>query len=226
MTQYEGTRLGRQEIGGELLDDVPGALWQRAWFDRPGFRVSYGRDLRRFDIICVAIDPAASNTDSSDETGIIVMGMWREGRVRRLHTLADCSLYGTAGQRARAAILALLAFEANCFVVETNNGGDWIPAVIEAEWTKMSEEEAFKDRLPGRAPCHVVTATRGKAVRAEPISAVYEQLGVVSHEPGLEVLEDQLCTWIPLLAEKSPDRLDALVWAGTYLTTAKVVVLT
>ncbi len=225
-SQYAGTRLGDQELRGLLLDDVPGALWARSWFDRPGFRVAYGNDLRRFDLICVSIDPAASNTDTSDETGIIVSGMYRDGRHRRFHVLADVSIYGSARERARAAILALIAFEANCFVVETNNGGDWIPAVIENEWSAMAEEEAFRSMLPGKAPCHVVTATRGKHTRAEPISTLYEQIGRVSHEPGLEALEDQLVTWSPLLAEKSPDRLDALVWGITYLSTAKLAVLT
>ena len=90
----------------------------------------------------------------------------------------------------------------------------------------MQAEDAWRSKLAGQAPVHVVTATRGKHVRAEPISTLYEQLATFSHEPGLDVLEDQLVTWSPLLAEKSPDRLDALVWAATYLSTAKVVVLT
>lgn len=223
---YAGTRLGEQELKGRLLDDVPGALWQRGWFDRPGFRTAMGRDLRRFEQIAVAIDPAVSDGESAAETGIIAAGMWREGRRKRFHTLADRSMHGTPSQRCRAAILTLLEFEANCFVVETNNGGDWIPAALQNEWQAMAEEEAFKGRLPGRAPCHVVTATRGKHTRAEPISTLYEQVGVCSHEPDLEALEDQLVTWSPLLNEKSPDRLDALVWALTYLSTMKVNVLT
>lgn len=222
---YEGTRLGRQELFGDLLDDTPGALWQRAMFDRPGFRAHL--ELSVFDRICVAIDPAASDTETSDETGIIVAGMWwGERNRRRYHTLADRSFHGSAQQRARRAILALLDHEADCFVVETNNGGDWIPAVIQNEWAQMQTEEAFTGRLPGAAPVHVVTATRGKAVRAEPISTLYEQDGTFSHEPGLEVLEDQLVTWSPQLNEKSPDRLDALVWAGTWLSQQKRMILT
>jgi len=224
---YEGTRLGDQELFGKLLDDVPGALWQRAWFERPGFRVKRRDDLRIFDLIVVAIDPAVSNADTADETGIVVVGMWRDERGRRkYHVIDDRSIYGTAQQRAHAAIVALADYEANGFVVETNNGGDWIPAVIRAEWAAMQAEDAWRTKLAGQAPVHVVTATRGKHVRAEPISTLYEQLATFSHEPGLEVLEDQLVTWSPLLAEKSPDRLDALVWGATYLSTAKVVVLT
>jgi phage terminase large subunit-like protein len=111
-------------------------------------------------------------------------------------------------------------------VLETNNGGDWIPAVIEAEWSDMQGDESLRERLAGRPRIVVVTATRGKHVRAEPIATLYEQHGVVTHEPGLEVLEDQLVSWSPLLAEKSPDRLDALVWCLTYLSTLKRVVLT
>lgn len=221
---YEGTRLGSQELYGNLLDDVPGALWQRDWFDRPGFR--HIEDLKVFDHIVVAIDPAVSSAEKADETGIIVVGMWRDGSgKRRFHVLADRSIYGTASQRARAAIVALTDYEANNFVVEVNNGGDWIPALIRAEWEVMKREEAWASKLAGAPSIEVVTATRGKHIRAEPISALYEQMGTFSHEPGLEALEDQLVTWSPLLNEKSPDRLDALVWASTFLSTVKVRVL-
>lgn len=226
-TAYEGTRLGRQELHGEQLDDTPGALWQRAMFDRAGFRRRVGQDLREFEAIAVAIDPAVSNTESSDESGIIVAGMrFGEGSRKHFHVLRDASMYGTARERARTAILAYLEFEADCFVLETNNGGDWIPAVIEAEWADMQRDEMLRHRLAGRPKIVVVTATRGKHVRAEPIATLYEQHGVVTHEPELEVLEDQLVSWSPLLAEKSPDRLDALVWCLTYLSTLKRVVVT
>jgi phage terminase large subunit-like protein len=227
MTQaYEGTRLGDQELKGLLLDDVPGALWQRGWFDRPGFHVKRAEDLKLFDLIAISIDPAVSdNPETSAETGIIAAGMWREGRRRKYHALGDHSLHGTPKQRVRAAIHALLHWEADTFVVETNNGGDWIPAAIAAEWELMREEPGMAELLIGSAPVKTVTASRGKHTRAEPISTMYEQLGTVSHEPDvLEALEDQLVTWSPLLAEKSPDRLDALVWAMTYLSTAKVFV--
>jgi phage terminase large subunit-like protein len=212
---YEGTRLGRQELKGELLDDVPGSLWQRKMFDAPGFRRS--RELELFDLVAVSIDPAASNTETSDETGIIVTGSWHEGERRLFHVIADASIYGSASERARAAIQAFQAFEADRIVVETNNGGDWIPAVLQAEWDAID--------LPGAAPVEVVTATRGKKTRAEPVSALYEQFRV-THEPGLEALEDQLATWSPLLGEASPDRMDALVWGLTWHSTAKRLIAT
>lgn len=218
-----GTTIGEQELKGLLLSTVPGALWQRAWFDRPGFRQKV--DLKQFDHIVVAIDPAVSDTERSDETGIIAAGMWwTKGQARRYHTIADRSIHGSPRDRMRAAIHLMMETEANEFVVETNNGGDWIPAAIEAEWQLMQlESPELARRLAGRPKIVTVTATRGKHVRAEPISTLYEQPGTWSHEPGLEVLEDQLVTWSPLLNEKSPDRLDAQVWAGTRLSTMKRV---
>lgn len=217
--KYEGTKLGRQELYGDVLDDVPGALWSRAMFDRRGFRAEHPLDL--FDLIAVAIDPAASNTETSDESGIIVVGSYtalRKGlQLAHFHALADRSIYGSARERAARAIEAFTEFEADRFVVETNNGGDWIPAVIETEWATQS--------LPGAPPIECVTASRGKRTRAEPISSLYEQERF-THAPGLEALEDQLATWSPLLAEHSPDRMDALVWGGTWLSTAKALVAT
>lgn len=227
MRAYEGTRLGRQELHGEQLDDTPGALWTRAMFDRAGFRRRVGDDLKSFSRISIAIDPAASNNEDSDETGIIAGGVSFAGSARAFHVLRDVSISGTPQQRARAAILCFIDLEADDFVVETNNGGDWIPALIEAEWRLMQQDERWRAALPGRPKVVTVTATRGKAVRAEPIAALYEspERLTVTHEPGLEVLEDQLVTWSPLLNEKSPDRLDALVWLLTHLSTAKAVLL-
>lgn len=213
---YEGTRLGRQELHGELLDDVPGALWARAMFDAEGFR-QQGKP-EDFDLIAIGLDPSASNTETSDETGIIAVGMKFVGDQRRFHVLADRSMFGTPMERAGAAINLFQEFRANRFVVETNKGGDWIPALLQTQWDAME--------LPGAAPFELVTATRGKQTRAEPVSSLYEQHRV-THEPtGLEVLEDQLVNWSPRLLGDSPDRLDALVWATTWLSTAKHVVLT
>lgn len=226
IASYEGTRLGRQELHGEILDDAPGALWQRAMFDKPGFRRPVPDNLSAYDRVAVAIDPAASNNDSSDETGIMCGGVEIDGPRRRYHVFEDGSLYGTPKERARAAIKLYVKYEADVFVVETNNGGDWIPALIEAEWVVMQTEEEWRPHLKGRPKFEKVTATRGKAIRAEPISTLYEQgPRVVTHAPGLEILEDQLVTWSPLLNEKSPDRLDADVWLLTYLSTARKVVL-
>jgi len=211
---YEGTRLGRQELMGELLDDVPGALWSRARMDAPGFRVV--REPSDDDTLCVAIDPAASNNESSDETGIIAMGAHWVGKIQRFHVYADASISGSPLERVTAAIRLFQQVRADKFVVETNNGGDWIPALIQVGWAN--------EGLPGAAPVEIVTASRGKHTRAEPIAALYEQ-GRVTHTPGLEALEDQLCTWSPLvLNQASPDRMDALVWAGSWLSGRKRVV--
>lgn len=212
LSTYEGTRLGRQELGGEVLDDVPGALWKRSMFDEQGFRCA----PPECDLVVVAIDPSVSNTDSSDETGIVVVGA-HGGDPRRFHVVADRSIYASPMERARVAIDAFLEFKADRFVVETNNGGDWIPAVITSAWDSQG--------LAGAPPIETVTASRGKKTRAEPIAALYEQHRV-THSPGLEALEDQLATWSPLLGEKSPDRLDALVWAATWLSEARRFVLT
>lgn len=224
MKELLGTRLGEQELKGVLLDDVPGAMWQRAWFERPGYRQHI--DLKQFDSIVVAIDPAVSDAETSAETGIIAMGMWHvDARRRRYHVLRDASVHGTPSQRMRAAINLMVELEADEFVVETNNGGDWIPHALETEWVLMQSEEGMAGKLAGRPRIEAVTASRGKHVRAEPISTMFEQVGTVTSEPGLEVLEDQLVTWSPLLGEKSPDRLDALVWAATRLSAMKRVVV-
>lgn len=214
--QYEGTRLGRQELHGEVLDDTPGALWTRSTLDREGGRASL--EPSAFDLIAIGIDPAASNTESSDETGIVAAGL-RFGKddLKLFHVLADWSMYGTPMERAARAIELYQQVGANRFVVETNNGGDWIPALLTAQWEKLG--------VAGLPPIEVVTATRGKKTRAEPIAALYEQHRV-THQPGLEVLEDQLVTWSPLLVGQSPDRMDALVWALTWLSEAKRLVLT
>lgn len=210
--QYEGTRLGDQELKGEMLDDTPGALWQRAMFEREGFRQKFGAE--HFDLIAVAIDPSASTTEGSAETGIVVMGCFEFQGRRHFHVAEDASVFGGPAERARAAILAFQRWGATRLVVETNNGGDWIPALLATQWDAMG--------MPGACPTEVVTATRGKHTRAEPIAALYEQRRV-THAPGLDALEDQLTTWSPLILGPSPDRMDALVWAGTWLSTAKRV---
>ena len=222
LASYEGTRLGRQELHGEQLEDTPGALWQRAMFDRHGFRRR--GDVTEFDVIAIAIDPSVSNNEdgTSAETGIIAGGVkFAAGARRQFHVMRDASLRGTPGERARAAIRLFVELEADCFVVETNNGGDWIPAMLDAEWRLLKLDPSWAAVLPGSPPIRTVTATRGKHVRAEPIATLYEQTGTVTHEGVMEELEDQLVSWSPLLNERSPDRLDALVWLLTYLSTAK-----
>lgn len=197
--EYEGTRLGRQELNAELLDDVPGALWTRATLDE--YRVRHAPDLTR---IVVGIDPAATSGEESAETGIIVAGLGADGHG---YVLQDVSLRDTPARWGEVAVHAYDRHEANRIVVETNQGGDMVEHVI-----KTAARDLYRqDKRPSPVvPIRKVRASRGKATRAEPIAALYEQ-GRVHHVGSFAALEDQLCTWVP--GEASPDRLDALVWA-------------
>lgn len=197
--RYAGTRLGRQELEAEILDDVPGALWTRAmiedalWLDRVP-------ELQR---IVVAIDPSGTRgaEDAGDSIGIIVAGIGIDGRG---YVLADrtCKL-SPAGWGGRA-VAAYHEFGADRIIAERNFGGAMVEAVIRAADPRVAYSE--------------VTASRGKSVRAEPVAALYEQ-GNISHVRGLSDLEDQMCQMASdgYLGEGSPDRLDALVWAMTDL---------
>jgi phage terminase large subunit-like protein len=190
--RYEGTRLGRQELGGELLLDVPGALWHLAMFDerRPA------PDLKR---VIVAIDPAASTNEGSDETGIIVAG---QGIDNDWYVLADRSGIFAPNAWAKRAIAAYDEFKADRIVAEVNNGGDMVESTLRTVRKSI--------------PYTKVHASRGKAIRAEPIASLYAQGNVWHVEPFI-ALEDQLVNWTPDSGD-SPDRLDALVWALTELS--------
>lgn len=192
MARYEGTRLGRQELEGEDLDDNPDALWQREGLD--ACRVREAPELVR---VVVAIDPAATSKDSSDETGIVVAGLGADGRG---YVLADRSGRFKPDAWARRAVEAYHEWQADRIIAEGNQGGEMVEHVL--------------GTVERGLPIRVVHATRGKVTRAEPIAALYEQ-GRVSHVGSLPQLEDQLCTWTP--GAGSPDRLDALVWALTEL---------
>jgi phage terminase large subunit-like protein len=201
---YEGTRLGRQELNGEVLLDNPRALWTRARIDelrRPkpadDALAAFLASLRR---IVVAIDPAVTSNEHSDETGIVVAGI---GRDESLYVLEDCSTVATPDAWARVAVQAYRRWGADRIIAETNNGGDMVEAVIRSVDRSVSYRK--------------VTATRGKVIRAEPIAALYEQ-GRAHHVGGFDRLEDQMIEFDPTIAQtKSPDRMDALVWAGTEL---------
>lgn len=188
---YQNTRLGLQELEGVLLDDAEGALWKREWFDK-------GRrplpELSELIQIVVAIDPAATSTESSDETGIVVSAVDKMGHG---WALEDLSGKYTPEKWARAAIDAYHRWSANKIIAESNNGGDMVKSVVRA--------------VDPTVPIRLVTASRGKAARAEPIAAFYEQ-GRVHHVGVLRQLEDQCCIWEPMGKMRSPDRLDALVW--------------
>jgi len=194
--RYDGTRLGRQEIGGELLDDAQGALWTRDSIQR-----GPTPDMAR---IVVAVDPSGASGDpdeGNDSIGIIVVGKGVDGR---FYVLEDATCRLSPSGWARRAVERYHAHRADCIVAEKNFGGAMVESVIRTA-----------DR---NAKIKMVTASRGKAIRAEPIAALYEQLRC-THAPGLEPLEDQMMqmTLAGYVGEGSPDRVDALVWALTEL---------
>lgn len=189
--RYEGTRMGRQELRGELLEDVPGALWKRAMFEER-------RDAPDLVRVVVGVDPSVSKSDSADETGIIVAGKGADGHG---YTLADYSLQASPDEWAQKVVTAYRAFNADRIVAEANNGGEMVRLTIRT--------------VDPSVPVTLVHASRGKHIRAEPVSALYEQ-GRWHHVTLFADLEDQLCTWTPEEGD-SPDRLDALVWAATAL---------
>jgi phage terminase large subunit-like protein len=195
--RYRGTRLGRQELDAELLEDRPDALFPRGLIERG--RVASAPELRR---VVVAVDPPASSGPHADACGIVVAGVGGDGRA---YVLADRTV-----ERARpldwasAAIGAYRRYEADRIVVETNQGGDLVEAVIR--------------QVDASVPVRAVRAMRGKWLRAEPVAALYEQ-GRVAHVGAFPALEDEMCDFGAdgLSGGQSPDRVDALVWALTEL---------
>jgi phage terminase large subunit-like protein len=196
--KYEGTRLGRQELNAELLDDTPGALWSHAIIDAA--RVSAVPSLQR---IVVAIDPAVTSGEDADETGIVVVGKDSNGHG---YVLADLSGRYAPIEWAKCAIVAYRTYKADRIVAETNNGGEMVENTIRM--------------VDPNIPFTAMRASRGKVTRAEPVSALYEQ-GRMHHIGLFPQLEDQMTNFTsdfdPKAAGYSPDRLDALVWAATEL---------
>lgn len=195
--RFGGTRLGRQELDGEILDDVPGALWQRGNLDE--HRIKEAPDLER---IIVAVDPAASSEEGSDENGIVVVGLARDADgYARGYVLEDASLRGTPEEWSRKAVQMYRKYSADKIVAEKNQGGEMVLSVLRSA-----------DRS---VPVTLVHASRGKYIRAEPISALYEQ-GRIHHVGRHDKLEDQMCFFsvdnVRNPANGSPDRVDALVW--------------
>jgi phage terminase large subunit-like protein len=200
--RYGGTRLGRQELDGVLVDEVDGALWTPSQLD--ACRIDALPALTR---VVVAVDPPVSGHDGSDECGIVVAGVIAEGPPQewRAFVLEDASVAGASpAEWAQAAIAAVDRHGAERLVAEVNQGGDLVESVIR--------------QVDGLVPFRAVRAARGKAARAEPVAALYEQ-GRVAHVRGLSALEDQMCrmTVRGYEGRGSPDRLDALVWALTEL---------
>jgi len=198
--RYNNTRIGRQELYGELLDDVEGALWHRLMIENARVEQDKVPNLIR---VVVAIDPAVTSGEESDETGIVVAGI---GTDQHFYILSDNSLRASPDAWARVAVEQYHEHKADRVVAEANNGGDMITQLIRT--------------VDGTVPVKKVTASRGKRVRAEPISALYEQ-GRVHHVGAFPTLEDQMVTWTPDVP-KSPDRLDALVWALTELNEGSI----
>ena len=185
--RYNNTRMGRQELYGEILEDVEGALWTKGLIDRN--RVTEHPPLAR---IVVSIDPAVTNTKDSDETGIIVCGSDAAGNG---YVLGDYSFRGSPLDWASKAVEIFDKHKADSILVEVNQGGDMVTAVLQ--------------QIRMGLPIREVRVHVGKRLRAEPISAMYEQ-GRIHHVGEYEQLEDQMATWTPEEVD-SPDRLDAMV---------------
>lgn len=195
--RYQGTRLGRQELDAEMLDDLPGALWTRAMFD------DHRRGAPDMQRIVVAVDPSGTGGegDEGDSIGIVVAGLGVDGRG---YVLADRTCKLSPDGWGKRAVNAYHEFAADRIVAERNYGGAMVEHVIRTVDRNVSYRE--------------VVASRGKVARAEPVAALYEQ-GRVSHVGAHPELEDQCCLIGPdgYIGEGSPDRADALVWALTDL---------
>jgi phage terminase large subunit-like protein len=187
LNRYEGTRLGRQELYAELLEDTPGALWNRLLLEQT--RVRQVPPLRR---IAIGLDPG-------NEAGIIVAGLGDDGHG---YILEDLSISGSPATWAGQAIVGYYKYKANLIVAEANHGGDMVITTIATQDAKVATKKVW--------------ASQGKYARAEPCSALYEK-GLVHHVGMLATLEDQLCNWVPGEGLPSPNELDACVWALTEL---------
>ena len=233
--RYEGTRIGRQELYGELLEDVEGALWTHALIDRhrgrlmkaPGapprppispagycwmvfdFAKGIFRPVPDFVRVVVAVDPAVTAGPGSDDTGIVVAAL---GTDEHIYVLADKTCHLPPAGWGAQAVTSYHDFQADRIIGEVNNGGDLVEANIRVQDANVAYQP--------------VRAARGKITRAEPVSTLYEA-GLVHHlgSPiataegygvrGFPELEDEQCTWVP--GQPSPDRMDALVWGVTPL---------
>lgn len=198
VSRYEGTRIGRQELNAELLDDIEGALWKRQEID--DLRVRVAPEMQR---VVVAIDPAVTSGEDADMTGIVVCGKGVDGFG---YVLADRTCRMSPDGWARRATAAYDQFNADRILAEVNNGGDLVERVIRT--------------VGGHYPYRAVHASRGKVTRAEPIAALYEQ-GKIKHVGSFPELEDQMCMYTPDGYDGSPDRVDAMVWAFSDLMLKK-----
>ena len=195
LTSDMTTLAYQQEIEAIDKDEVPGALWKQDIIDE--YRVDEYPDLHR---LVIAVDPAASAHEGSDETGIIAAGVAKVDGKDHGFVLADATLRGSPAEWAQAAVNAHDQYRADKIVAEKNNGGDMVKFTIETVDEHVTIE--------------LVHASRGKQTRAQPVAALYEQ-GRIHHVGEFPDLEDQQCSWVP--GNDSPDRMDALVWAMTDL---------
>lgn len=197
ISRYEGTRLGRQELNAEILDDNPDALWTRQMIEDA--RISKVPNLLR---IVVGVDPAVTSNEASADTGIVVAAADERGEY---YVLGDYTIHATPKKWAQEIIAAYYKHSADRVIGEVNNGGELV------EYTLRTIDSNVSYRS--------VRASRGKQTRAEPISALYEQ-GKVHHVGSFPALEDQMCDWIPGEGS-SPDRVDALCWSLSELSKSR-----
>ncbi len=201
-SRYGGSRLGRQELDGELIEDREDALWSRQMIEQA--QTGHVSELRR---IVVAVDPPASSRKTSDACGIVAAGLDGDGCAV---VIADATVSAAKPQEwAQRAVALFHRLQADCLVVEVNQGGEMATSVIRT--------------VDAEVPVKPVRAQRGKWLRAEPVAALYQQ-GKVRHAERFAELEDEMCDFGPngLSNGRSPDRMDALVWAVTELMSGRV----
>lgn len=203
---YGGTTLGRQELDAELIEDVEGALWKRSLFriEAPPLEAAGGVLVPQMSRLIIAVDPAVTSDPTSDEWGVIGMGLAK--KVDQLGrsvgwVLEDRSVQGVLAG-ARAAVKLFHELKADQIVAESNQGGEMVRLTIQT--------------VDANVPVKLVHASQGKRTRAEPVVALYEQ-GRIRHAKSFPELEDQQCSWDPVTDSDSPDRLDAVVWGATEL---------
>jgi len=196
--KYENTRIGRQELNAEILEDIEGSLWKIDIIEK--YRVSLHPELKR---IVIGLDPSTTANKDSDETGIIAVGIGTDGHG---YVLEDATGIMTPNQWGRQAVRMYHSLNADRIVAEVNQGGDMVELVIRQVDPAVSYP--------------AVHASRGKVTRAEPVLALYEQ-GKVHHVGHLPHLEDEMTTWNSRESIISPGRIDALVWGLTYLMLEK-----
>ena len=204
MRKYAGTRLGKQELEAKLLTDTPGALWKQDNLDETRVRL-----IPEMSLIIIAIDPQANDPDQlrknpelleeTAETGIVVAGRGMDGH---FYVLEDASGHYTPKQWGHKAVELYDLYKAEKIIGEVNNGGAMVKYTVAVASKALGQEVFFKE----------VHASRGKRTRAEPVAALYEQHRA-HHVGAFSDLESQMITWVPGL--KSPDRMDAMVWAAT-----------